>query len=243
MRNNQKIFIAVLALMLVMWFGAAISMAQEPVMLVDSLPGEADSTDTTSDSKPKSFVSHLNLAVKFSVSLAALLAVVMIVISGFMYITAGGNTSTLEKAKDYMRDAILGLLLVLGSYLILNTINPDLVNMKLKIEPVTIKDTLDKPGAENVPAYHPIRSGGKCNADEILIIDKKECEAANVSSDYFGGKCCKNKKGLKAEYREVPGKGCDELIDGGREELIQDEKECKAAGIESSRCCKKWLDK
>jgi|SRR3989339_2129917 len=64
----------------------------------------------------------------FSLSIGAIMAVVRIVWGGYLYM---GNEmwSTKSRAKEVMRDAVLGLLLLLAIYLILFQINPDLVNL------------------------------------------------------------------------------------------------------------------
>ena len=66
-------------------------------------------------------------AFRYGVSIGGVLAVVMMMIGGFRYVTAGGDTSRVMKAKECIGDAVLGLSILLGSFLILNTINPDLV--------------------------------------------------------------------------------------------------------------------
>ena len=60
------------------------------------------------------------------------LAVGVIVWAGLRYTLAAGNPSTQSDAKDQILQAILGLILLFGAYLILYTINPNLVNLKLK---------------------------------------------------------------------------------------------------------------
>ncbi len=91
--------------------------------------------------------------------LASVLSVLMIVIGGIQYMTAGGNPGRLGDAKDRIWQAILGLLLVLGSYLILNTINPDLVKMELSSMKTLTTETAESleyiapPGA--IPAQPP----------------------------------------------------------------------------------------
>ncbi|PIR70322.1 MAG: hypothetical protein COU46_02150 [Candidatus Niyogibacteria bacterium CG10_big_fil_rev_8_21_14_0_10_42_19] len=59
---------------------------------------------------------------------AALLAVVSITYAGFLWIGAAGNPAAIENAKDRIKGSILGLLLAFAGWLILNTINPALVN-------------------------------------------------------------------------------------------------------------------
>ena len=47
--------------------------------------------------------------------------------SGFLWLTAAGNTSKTGEAKTHMTNAVFGAILLLSSYLILYTINPDFV--------------------------------------------------------------------------------------------------------------------
>lgn len=61
------------------------------------------------------------------IGLAGVLAVLMIVIGGIQYIGSGMSPSAKEDAKGRITSAILGLLLALLSYIILNAINPDLL--------------------------------------------------------------------------------------------------------------------
>ncbi len=63
-----------------------------------------------------------------SLSLVGIVAFVQIVYGGFMLLTAAGNTSKTGQAMDKIKNAVLGIVLLFSSYLILNTINPDLVN-------------------------------------------------------------------------------------------------------------------
>jgi hypothetical protein len=48
-------------------------------------------------------------------------------VAGMMWVLAGGNTSQVENARTYIKGAVMGLILMLGSYVILYTINPKLV--------------------------------------------------------------------------------------------------------------------
>ena len=57
-------------------------------------------------------------------------ALISLVIGGFMYMLSDTVTTT-DKAKEYISGAIYGLILALAAYLILNTINPDLVNWSI----------------------------------------------------------------------------------------------------------------
>jgi TRAP-type C4-dicarboxylate transport system permease small subunit len=80
--------------------------------------------------------SYLQWVFAFAISIAGILAVLMIVIGGIQYITAYGNPNQIENAKNRIYQALLGLLLAISAWLILNTINPDLIKGVLNITPI-----------------------------------------------------------------------------------------------------------
>lgn len=73
---------------------------------------------------------------RFLLSAAVILALAMFVIGGVEYVASAGNTSLLGDAKGRMLNAFLGLLLALSSWLILNIINPDLVDNGFTVPPI-----------------------------------------------------------------------------------------------------------
>ena len=68
---------------------------------------------------------------RFSLMAAGLLAFGMIVYAGLRYTFAAGNPSTQSDARDQILQALLGLLLLLGAFIVLTTINPGLTNLQL----------------------------------------------------------------------------------------------------------------
>lgn len=66
----------------------------------------------------------------FFVSVAGILATVMIMYGGVKYVVSFGNPQKISDAKDTITSAMLGLAIALGSYVILMTINPNLVQFK-----------------------------------------------------------------------------------------------------------------
>lgn len=66
----------------------------------------------------------------FFVGISGLAAFVMIVWGGVQWMTSQGNPTSTNDAKDKIKMALLGLLLVLSSFLILQIINPELTLLK-----------------------------------------------------------------------------------------------------------------
>ena len=65
----------------------------------------------------------------FIVMSSGLAAFVMLVWAGVQWMSSAGNPTAISDAKDRMQKALLGLLLILMSYAILNIINPDLTTL------------------------------------------------------------------------------------------------------------------
>ncbi|MDO8424129.1 MAG: hypothetical protein Q7S54_00775 [bacterium] len=72
------------------------------------------------------------------IGIATALAVVRIIFGGIQYMSTDAFGEKSE-AKNIIEGALFGLMLALSAWLILNTINPDLVNFNLNITPQEIK--------------------------------------------------------------------------------------------------------
>lgn len=65
---------------------------------------------------------------EWAIALGGLAVFISLLIAGIQYLTSLGDPSSLKEAMDRMKSAVLGLILLLSSWLILNTINPDLTS-------------------------------------------------------------------------------------------------------------------
>ena len=69
----------------------------------------------------------------FSLGIVGITGFLAIIIAGFELVTATGNPQKAAQAKDRITSALLGLLLLLGSWLILHYINPDLLKLGITL--------------------------------------------------------------------------------------------------------------
>lgn len=67
----------------------------------------------------------------WSLGVSGLLAVAVSVIGGYYVMTARGNGQQASKGKSMIYSSIAGLVLLMGAYLLLNTINSDLTNFSI----------------------------------------------------------------------------------------------------------------
>lgn len=75
---------------------------------------------------------YLSLLFKTLIGLAGGIAVLIIVVSGLQYILSE-VPGIKSSSKGRITEALIGLILALSAWLILNTINPDLINFKLDL--------------------------------------------------------------------------------------------------------------
>ncbi|MCH7758940.1 hypothetical protein IID20_01105 [Patescibacteria group bacterium] len=78
------------------------------------------------DTFAKYIISLYNWAIRVII----LLAIIMIMIAGFQWMTAAGNAPKVTQAKERIASALIGVLLAVASYTILSFINPSLVSFR-----------------------------------------------------------------------------------------------------------------
>ena len=72
---------------------------------------------------------------KYALGIVGILATVVLMFGGVLWITAGGNAERITNAKSWIGASLTGLVLALTSYMILYFVNPGLVNFR--VTPVT----------------------------------------------------------------------------------------------------------
>lgn len=111
----------------------------QPLTNPDTNAPLTDFNSGITPANPNPLGSYLNLMIKIIIGLCAVLAMVMIFLGGIEYMTSEVISSK-EHGKERIRNAILGLLVALGSYAILNTINPTLLSTNINLPDVTLTD-------------------------------------------------------------------------------------------------------
>jgi len=135
------------------------------------------------------FETYLQAIYATSISLAALLAVIKIVIAGVKWMTTDIVTSKGDAKKD-IEGAVFGLLVILGAVLILYIINPNIGTVDLTL-------TKAQPPSGNA-------AGSAQTAIEICKDNADTCKTEMVS--------CKT---LSDQYQEGPGQGANQYYSEG----------------------------
>lgn len=99
------------------------------------------------------YISHVY---QWLVATASVVAVLVIIISGLIWVTSAGNAGKIDAAKKRIGGALIGLFLALGSYTILFTVSPDLVTFQnIKVLYVQ-KEPFEVLYAEGDPSLHNV---------------------------------------------------------------------------------------
>ena len=73
----------------------------------------------------------INGMFKLALSVGAILAVLRLAQAGFLYMGSSDMWGEKAHAKEIIRNAVMGLLLLMSIYIILYQINPDIVSLKI----------------------------------------------------------------------------------------------------------------
>src|SRR3989344_5861383 len=87
----------------------------------------------------------------WSLTVVGLVAFVQILYAGWMWLTAFGNTSVAGAARSKITNAILGTILLFSSYLILRTINPDLIGGTVNLPNIIKSEKIKNPTIPDAP--------------------------------------------------------------------------------------------
>ena len=93
------------------------------VAINPNIPG---TNAVSATSGPGAFVANFY---QFALLISGILALGAIVYGGVKYAASAGNPSAQSDGKEWILSALYGILLLAGAYLILYTINPNLVNL------------------------------------------------------------------------------------------------------------------
>lgn len=195
------------------------------IQLETGLPNIPPAGLTTGNELPE----YINYLYLFGLGLIALLALVQMMIGGLTYIFAAGNVAKFEIAKDTIKQALLGLGLLLVSYLFLRTINPDLVN--LRNPSLTLIEFAFQDANWRWTSGSCSNFGSGWGATSAF-----HCEGARPS---VSAVCCGLHSPRPQDYRWalIPaGESCDSILDNGLFDISNwqyfNDRHCQGAGPE-----------
>jgi hypothetical protein len=126
MKSYKKFFLAIFLVIFLFFIFVSFILAREAELEYPEIPG-AEAPRSVKTFMPE----YIKYLFNFAIIIAGLVAFASLVYGGFRYLTSAGNPVVMGDAKSQITAGILGLVLILGSYLLLTTINPQLVILKV----------------------------------------------------------------------------------------------------------------
>ena len=129
---NKKLFIisSILVISFLLLFSGFTFAQKETELSYPEIRGETITTTTT-------IPGFVRYVFNFSIIIAIIVVIGVLIWGGFLYLTSTGNPNRLKEAKTWIFNSVLGLIILLGSYLILYTLNPQLTILKMEPLPLT----------------------------------------------------------------------------------------------------------
>lgn len=188
------------------------------------LPGYKFNSD---DKSTGNIAEYIKAIYTYAIGIIGILAAVVLMVGGVLWIVAGGNATQVSEAKAWIGAALSGLVLALASYLILSTVNPALVDLKTSI----ISPVED---ATKGSCTSPIDlDTGKTTCEDNST--KESCEGKGWNFN-LGGKCATAKNSCCAYGTE--GTGMDTItICGTRLDRYSTYSSCDDTSGLTSRAC------
>jgi len=104
-----------------------------------------------------------------------IIAVVMMMVAGFQWMSAGGNAQAVAAAKGRMMNALMGLILIIGAYWLLSFINPALVQApNLNIKEAPKAEEINVAVNSECPSGYTTLGASTADTDEAKAI--KHCQ-------------------------------------------------------------------
>ena len=172
---------------------------------------------------------YINIVTEILIGIIVVICVVKLVLGGLEYITSE-SISGKANGKESIINGFAGLIIALSAYIVLNTINPTLLNLcpEIKNKSLTAEDIPQKAingyyGNGKYKANDPWddKIGKKATLPVGVGLNNKECE-------YIGESNCTSTRGLDtsvinkiaSECAKTNNKNCNITITGGTENWL-----------------------
>lgn len=125
-----SIFILQMAGLVILLFTPQISQAADikfaPQITIPNSDFIAGASSTVSSA---SIGKYIQAIYKYGIGIVGILATVVMMFGGFLYLTAAGDNSRISEAKEWIKASLTGLVIAMSSYMILATVNPALITL------------------------------------------------------------------------------------------------------------------
>lgn len=119
---------------------------------------------------------YISAIYEYGLGVVAILAAIVLMAGGVLWLSSAGNDTRISQAKEMITGSVIGLVILAGSWIILNTINPDLLKFKsIELQVIQKMSYCCDPAKGNV-----------------FMDNKGKCPTGSKECNYEGGERCMN---------------------------------------------------
>lgn len=142
----------------------------------------------------------------YGLAIAGILATLVLMGGGIIWLTSGGDASKISQAKGLIGGSVVGIIILVCTWIILNTINPDLVRFKA-ISTSVIKKVSYCCDTNKGHVAMTLEDKGSCPSGSSLCGEKESCR--NSGNDKFT--CAQDEGSTCCEYQFYSFKGVNKF--------------------------------
>ena len=119
LRKNPRV-IKIVTIMLLLFMGVSFGLVTNAAVDLDGALKDAGKGIYGDETLPdgNTLVVIIGKVIRVLLSFIGVILVMIIIYAGFMWMTAGGNEDQVKKAKEWLKNAIVGLVISLSAYAI-----------------------------------------------------------------------------------------------------------------------------
>jgi len=141
---------------------------------------------------------YVSVAYSWMLGAVAVIAVIFIMIGGLEWVLSAGGATSVTKAKDRIKNGIIGLLLLISVSLILQTVNPELLKLQVPKPSLLRQVILADSSCEKL-----VQEGYTIETEQSA---KKECGTAGIIKKDSSGNAVAD--GLTCQYTKCAKGAC-----------------------------------
>ena len=74
---------------------------------------------------------YIQYVYTFAIVCGGIIALIALILGGFKYLSSAGNPAAMSDAKNQIFSGIIGLVVILGTYIFLNELNPRITELRI----------------------------------------------------------------------------------------------------------------
>lgn len=172
----------------------------------------------------------------YGMAAAGILAAIVLMAGGVLWLTSGGDSGKVGQAKELIIGSIIGTIILFSSWIILNTVNPELLKLKT-IETIAVKKTTFTSCCQYPTVNGILKGDAGVSKEDCEQVQGRYYDIAKLIVDTDGKNsfcvdtgCCKCKIGGSISTFWISGSTCID-INSGVGKVLPDtcETACEAA--------------